>query len=111
MKTNKKFEELISLSTRLGVKVRKDRLIRSKGGYCVLNEDKVIVLNNMLPMETQMSILARCLFEIDGFDKQDIDKDILSYIKREVEYKKTTDEVEFIIRNKDDTNKENMINL
>ncbi|MGI6369372.1 MAG: hypothetical protein GX372_07990 [Ignavibacteria bacterium] len=114
MKTDKKFEELVSLSTRLGVTVRKDRLIRSNGGYCVINEDKVIVLNKMLPLETQTSILARCLFEVDGFDKQDIDKDILSYIKREVEYKKITDEVdeiEFIITNKDDIDKENMINL
>lgn len=114
MKTDKKFEELLSLSMRLGVTVRKDRLVRSNGGYCVINEDKVIVLNKMLPIETQASILARCLFEIDGFDKQDIDKDILSYIKREVEDKKTTDageKVEFIIENKDDTDKENMINL
>ncbi len=97
MKIKNLYEKLTEIAEQLGVKVRKDTLVRSRGGYCLLNDDKVIILNKRLPIEAQSSVLARCLYEIDNFNQLEIDAKLLAYIQHEISNKKTDSIVEFII--------------
>jgi hypothetical protein len=64
MKPNKIYEGLINIVSTCGIVVRKD-ILKSKGGYCLLNNNKLIILNKSLPIETHCRILARCIGELD----------------------------------------------
>ena len=64
MKSNKIYEGLINIISASNVVVRKD-ILKSKGGYCILDNNKLIILNKILPIETHCRILARCIGELD----------------------------------------------
>jgi hypothetical protein len=64
MKINKIYEELINIISLSGIIVRKD-ILKSRGGYCLLDNNKMIILNKILPIQTHCSILARCIGELN----------------------------------------------
>ncbi|MHB8580935.1 MAG: hypothetical protein ACYDA4_13915 [Ignavibacteriaceae bacterium] len=67
----KEFEEILqelkSLSTQLGAEVRFEKG-DFKGGYCLLKENKVIVINKMANLQRKVMILSMALKEL-GIDQ------------------------------------------
>jgi|TARA_B100000029_G_scaffold492063_1_gene552914 hypothetical protein len=57
MKKEKLFLEFEELGQRLGVKILKGKG-NFAGGTCVVNDKKVIVVNNMKPLEHRLKTLA-----------------------------------------------------
>lgn len=66
----KEFEEIIqdlkSLALQLGAEVRFEKG-DFKGGYCLLKENKVIVINKMMNLQRKVMILSAALKEL-GID-------------------------------------------
>ncbi len=60
MKPEEIYNELLEIADKLGITVRKDKG-KFRGGSCVLNEHKIIVINNSIPLTAKASILAKCL--------------------------------------------------
>lgn len=60
MKPEEVYNELIEIADKLGIKVRKDSG-NFRGGSCILNEQKIIVINNSIPIEAKANLLAKCL--------------------------------------------------
>lgn len=67
----KEFEEIMqdlkSVAAELGAKVRFEKG-DFKGGYCILNEDKIIVINKMAQLQRKIMILSAALKEL-GVDE------------------------------------------
>ncbi len=67
----KEFEEIIqelkALAAQLGAEVRFEKG-DFKGGYCILKENKVIVINKMANLQRKMVILSMALKEL-GIDQ------------------------------------------
>jgi len=60
-------QDLKALATQLGAKVRFEKG-DFKGGYCILKESKVIVINKMTNLQRKVMILSAALKEL-GVDK------------------------------------------
>ena len=60
-------DDLKSLATQMGAKVRFERG-DFKGGYCIIKEDKVIVVNKLSSLQKKVMILAAALNEL-GIDE------------------------------------------
>ena len=64
MKKEKLYNEFEQLIQRLGL-----RILRGKGdftgGECIVNNEKVIVLNKLKPIEQRLKILVRSVSEYD----------------------------------------------
>lgn len=99
MKTKLLYEELLTTITKFGVKVRKDMLVKSRGGYCLLNKKKLIILNKTLPIESHASILARCISELGLIENETISPAVRKYIYQEVSNHNFSPSIEFIIDN------------
>ena len=67
MKNKELLEEFHSLAEKLNVKIMKGRGDFS-GGSCVVNKKKVIVINNMKPIEQRLNTLASCFkdYNLEG---------------------------------------------
>jgi len=67
----KEFEEIIidlkALASQLGAEVRFEKG-DFKGGYCLLKENKIIVINKMMNLQRKVMILSAALKEL-GIDK------------------------------------------
>ncbi len=67
----KEFEEIIqdlkNLASQMGAEVRFEKG-DFKGGYCILNDSKVIVVNKMANLQRKVMILSMALKEL-GIDK------------------------------------------
>jgi len=67
----KEFEEIVqdlkSIATQLGAEVRFEKG-DFKGGYCLLKESKVIVINKMTNLQRKVIVLSMALKEL-GVDK------------------------------------------
>ncbi|HKI78639.1 MAG TPA: hypothetical protein VKA26_08875 [Ignavibacteriaceae bacterium] len=67
----KEFEEIIqdlkALAAQLGAEVRFEKG-DFKGGYCLLKENKIIVINKMANLQRKVMILSMALKEL-GIDK------------------------------------------
>ena len=63
MKNKELLEEFHSLAEKLDVKIMKGKGDFS-GGSCIVNE-KVIVINNMKPIEQRLNTLASCFKDYD----------------------------------------------
>jgi hypothetical protein len=86
--------ELEEIVMRVGYKVRYEKG-NFEGGYCVLKESSLIVVNSRSGMEKRISIVCRCLKKIgvdDIFVKPGIRKIIESESSKPVE--KSADETE-----------------
>ncbi len=82
MKADKMLEALKAVATELGVKIRFERG-QFSGGYCVLQDKKIIVLNGKLPVEAKAAILARSLGEFD-VTTVDMKNEVRDYIDEEL---------------------------
>ena len=60
-------QDLKALATQLGARVRFEKG-DFKGGYCILKESKVIVINKMTNLQRKVMILSAALKEL-GVDK------------------------------------------
>lgn len=64
MKTNQLIEELEELVGQLGYRIRKERG-SFRGSSCVLEGDKIVVLNKNHPVEFNIGVLVKLLAEKD----------------------------------------------
>jgi hypothetical protein len=67
----KEFEEIVedlkSIATQLGAEVRFEKG-DFKGGYCILKDSKVVVINKMTNLQRKVIVLSMALKEL-GVDK------------------------------------------
>jgi len=56
-------EDLKSLAAQMGARVRFERG-DFKGGYCLLKDDKVVVINKLSTLQKKVTILASALREL-----------------------------------------------
>ena len=67
----KEFEEIVqelkSIADQLGAEVRFEK-VDFKGGYCILKDSKVIVINKMTNLQRKVLVLSMALKEL-GVDK------------------------------------------
>ena len=64
MKDKELLEELHTLAEKLDVKIMRGKGDFS-GGSCIVNKEKVIVINNMRPIEQRLNTLASCFKDYD----------------------------------------------
>lgn len=84
MKINRIYEELTNIISLAGIIIRKD-VLKSKGGYCILEDNKLIILNKTLPLETHCRILACCIGELDLLNSSIfISPKVREYIENEI---------------------------
>ena len=67
MKNKELLEELHALAEKLDIKIMKGKGDFS-GGDCIVNEKKVIVINNIKPIEQRLNTLASCFknYDLEG---------------------------------------------
>jgi len=58
MRPDKIFQDLINISEVLGVKIIQEKG-SFKGGYCILEHEKIIVINKLKPVEQRIKALAQ----------------------------------------------------
>lgn len=51
------------------------------GGHCVINENRVIVVNKRMPVEEQLRIIVSVILEL-GLDYSGLKKEAKNYIER-----------------------------
>lgn len=71
-------DELKNIATQMGAKVLFERG-DFKGGYCILNENRVIVINKLSTLQRKVMILAAALKEL-GVDEMYIPPKIREFI-------------------------------
>ena len=64
MKNKELLDEFHVLAEKLDVKIMRGKGDFS-GGSCVVNEERVIVINNMKPIEQRLNTLASCFKDYD----------------------------------------------
>ena len=64
MKPNKIYENLIEIADKLGIKIILDKG-NFKGGYCLLEKEKIIVINKLKPIENRIKSLAQVFAKWD----------------------------------------------
>jgi len=100
MKINKLYDGLINIISLSGVIVRKD-ILKAQGGYCLLDNNKLIILNKILPIENHCRILARCIGELDILSSEIfIAPALREYIENEVALSSLVKNVEISIKHK-----------
>ena len=60
MKPEQIVDELETVLARMGIRVRKERG-NFKGGWCVINEERCLVINKRHTPEIQFTIVAECM--------------------------------------------------
>ena len=64
MKLGKIFQNLIDVSETFGVKLIQEKG-NFKGGYCLLEKEKIIVLNKLKPVEQRIRALVQPFSHLD----------------------------------------------
>ena len=64
MKPDKIFKEMENIAETLGVKIVQEKG-DFKGGYCLLEKEKIIVLNKLKPVEQQIQALVQAFSRWD----------------------------------------------
>lgn len=82
MDYNKLIQELELIAQQLGIKIRYEKG-NFDGGFCILKDQKVLVVNKKLFDNQKSSILARGIAEI-GIDNLYIKPAVRQYIEDEV---------------------------
>ncbi|MGQ9819423.1 MAG: hypothetical protein ACUVQ1_05810 [Candidatus Kapaibacteriales bacterium] len=62
MKIKEFYKELTELAISLGYTIRRDNG-NFRGGACILNKEKIIVLNKNFPLEYQANILSNAIYQ------------------------------------------------
>ncbi len=76
------FEELQALAAQLKIKIRFEKG-DFEGGFCVLKEERIVVVNKKLPLAKKNSVLAQGINEI-GLDAVYIKPALRAIIEDEV---------------------------
>lgn len=78
MKPQEMLDALKSVATKLEVKVRFERG-QFSGGFCVLQDRNLVIINGKLPIEAKAAILARSLgeFDVSSVDMKDVVRDYI----------------------------------
>lgn len=82
MKIKQIYEELNNLAKDLDIKIRKENG-RFRSGWCVVNENKLIIVNKATPAETIAVIIARCIAAHDDIDNLFIKPAVREFIENE----------------------------
>jgi hypothetical protein len=95
MKLNEVYDEMLELAKKIGVTVRKEKG-KFRGGNCTINEEKLIVLNNSIPLEAKSSMLAKCL---SNYSIQDVfmKPAVRDYIENEQFKREGENDIQLII--------------
>ncbi|MGB9770942.1 MAG: hypothetical protein ACPLX7_03070 [Candidatus Kapaibacteriota bacterium] len=80
MKNKQLYDEMVEILQSIGYRVRKDSG-SFNGGACFLKDEKIIVLNKILPIEAHLSILANILYEY--LDKIYIKPRVREFVEKE----------------------------
>ena len=64
MKSEKILQDLIDISESLGVKIVQEKG-NFKGGYCLFEKEKIIVINKLKPIEQRIRALAKVFSQWD----------------------------------------------
>ncbi len=80
MKNDKLYLEFENLAQKLGLRILKGRG-NFAGGTCIVNDEKVIVLNQMKPIEQRLKTLASSFLECD-LEKIYVVPALRSYIEK-----------------------------
>ena len=64
MKPKKIFQELLDISETLAIKIIQEKG-NFKGGYCLLEREKIIVINKHKPIEQRIRALAQAFSRLD----------------------------------------------
>ena len=64
MKPNKIFQNLIDISEVLGVKIIQEKG-NFEGGFCLLEEEQIIVINKLKPIEQRVRALVQAFSQLD----------------------------------------------
>lgn len=97
MKTRNFYKELIKLASILGYTIRRDNG-NFRGGACILNSEKIIVLNKNLPIESQANILSNAIYP--EIQSKFIKPGLRERIEKEVENGIITP-IEIIVKNEE----------
>ncbi|MFA6571992.1 MAG: hypothetical protein WCT77_12240 [Bacteroidota bacterium] len=81
MKLKELYEELLKIAKDVGITVRRGKG-NFKGGYCIVHEKDLIVLNSNASLETMASVVAKSLLERD-IDNVYIKPVVRDFIERE----------------------------
>lgn len=95
------YKELLELATFVGYKIRKDNG-NFRGGACILNDQKLIVLNKYLPIESQVNVIANAIYT--NIDTIYLKPNLREKIEKEVENGFLTP-IEIIVNNKEQKRK------
>ena len=63
MKPDKIFQELENIAEILNIKIIQEKG-NFKGGYCLLEKEKIIVINKLKPVEQQVQSLAKAFLRL-----------------------------------------------
>lgn len=91
MKINAIFEDLTTLASQFGYVIRKEKGI-FRGGNCVLNTQKIIVVNALAPYEARVAIIARVLADLP-LEEVTIKPAVREFIEREREQAVKTERI------------------
>ena len=99
MKPKLLYEQLLNVIENSDIKVRKD-ILKSGGGYCIINNNKVIVLNKVLPPESHCKILAKCINDLQIVSSDFfIPPGVREYLEDEFSLLEDEKEVSFEVKN------------
>lgn len=87
--SKKILSELEEIATKLGFKVRYEKG-SFRGGYCVIRQTRIILINSRNDPERRISILSGCLKEI-GIDNIYIKPGLREIIEKQVDRTQTTE--------------------
>jgi len=60
MKLKDMYNELLALSKQLGISIRRENG-NFRSGYAILKEQKIIIINKTVPIETAAGVIARAM--------------------------------------------------
>ena len=90
--TKQTLAELEELAEKLGYKIRYEKG-NFRGGYCILKDLRLLVVNSRNEHEKRVSIISKCLKEI-GIDDVYVKPGLREIIDKESKRKITPDDVE-----------------
>ncbi len=95
MKLKQIYDEMLELAKNLDIPIQ-NGAGNFRGGDCVVNDKKVIVLNKSVPLESKAKALAKCLSKCD-IDKVFVKPAIRDFIEKEKTSEGKDKEYEIVI--------------
>lgn len=82
MDPEKMYQEMQDLATRNGIRIRFEKG-DFEGGFCVLKDERIVVINKRLPLNRKLSVLAQGLAAI-GIEHLQIEPALRALIEDEL---------------------------